>query len=177
MPGQRGGDVPQHVLELGGRDVGERAAEDVDAAAAALGARELDRGELVDLVGRAHEQVAAGVGVEGLAPERPGRGVVADGAEVVEHVVHLGVQVAGVAAERRSKGHGVGARSSATQLADRMRAGMGVSYCRLTRRRARTAHRRRRRGAETVAMRSINCDSDSTPKPIGVIFPVKGWAR
>jgi hypothetical protein len=28
-----------------------------------------------------------------------------------------------------------------------------------------------------MAMRSSSCDSDSTPKPIGVIFPVKGWAR
>ena len=26
-------------------------------------------------------------------------------------------------------------------------------------------------------MRSSNCDSDSTPKPIGLIFPVKGCAR
>ena len=32
-------------------------------------------------------------------------------------------------------------------------------------------------GVETSAMRSSNCASDSTPKPMGVIFPVKGWAR
>ena len=28
-----------------------------------------------------------------------------------------------------------------------------------------------------MAMRSSNCDSESTPEPIGVIFPVAGWAR
>mmetsp|Transcript_41624 Transcript_41624/g.97857 ORF Transcript_41624/g.97857 Transcript_41624/m.97857 type:complete len:420 (-) Transcript_41624:322-1581(-) len=48
--GQRGRDVAQHVLELLGRDVRERTAEDVDAAAAGLGAGELDRRELVHLV-------------------------------------------------------------------------------------------------------------------------------
>ena len=32
-------------------------------------------------------------------------------------------------------------------------------------------------GEETMAMRSSSCDSESTPDPIGVIFPVKGWAR
>lgn len=32
-------------------------------------------------------------------------------------------------------------------------------------------------GEETMAMRSSNCDSESTPEPIGVIFPVAGWAR
>ena len=31
--------------------------------------------------------------------------------------------------------------------------------------------------AATMAIRSTNCASDSTPKPMGVIFPVKGWAR
>ena len=34
--------------------------------------QELDGRELIDLVGRAHHQVAAGVGVEGLAAEGPG---------------------------------------------------------------------------------------------------------
>ena len=32
-------------------------------------------------------------------------------------------------------------------------------------------------GAVTVAMRSSSCDSERTPKPIGVIFPVNGSAR
>jgi hypothetical protein len=31
--------------------------------------------------------------------------------------------------------------------------------------------------AATMAIRSTNCASDITPKPMGVIFPVKGWAR
>ena len=68
------------------------------------------------MFGRAQEQIAARVGVEGLALEGARRRVVADRAEVVEHVVHLRVEVTGRGIGRLEHEQATGRTGSATGL-------------------------------------------------------------
>ncbi len=92
-PGECRRDVLENVLELLRAHVRERTAEGVDAAAAGAYIGELDRRELIDLVGGAEHQAAPGVGVHRLPAEGAGCGDIADGAQVVEHLLRFGVQV------------------------------------------------------------------------------------
>jgi hypothetical protein len=92
-----GADVLQQRDELLLVDEGERPAVEIDAAAAGPQARQLGVDERVVAPRRAHHEAAAGVEVHRLATEGAGRGDIAQRPQVVEHRLHLGIEIGGLA--------------------------------------------------------------------------------
>jgi len=109
-------DVLQQRHELLLVDKREGPAEEVDPPAARAQARQLRVEERVVPAGRAHHEAPARVKVHGLAAEGARRGHVPERAQLVEHRLHLGVEIARTGEARRaSEGEGEQVRGDALQ--------------------------------------------------------------